>query len=448
MHDSPIQDSPISSIPYEIVREIILWALTPTKSQWCSLLLPPRANDVLVMACICSVWRQIALETSRIWALPRMPITDAMGRLSEQATRMFVQRSGLHPFNVDIWPIWDDDILELPAALTNAANRWERLSLLYFNRPLSVAEADVLGPVSGSRWESLVELEVSFTDATNWNSLALDFTPATNLRRVILNVPDTFVVPPMPWAQLTRLHLAHPLPHICLAILACCRDLVSLRINTDQWDEDEFPDVPGPEGSLLLEHLVELELHSTIWTTGEHLAPFLRLICAPLLGTLKVSLNPEPSDAVDGWHVPGLNSKLGAFILRSPRIEELSLVRCVLSEELPLLLRGTPALRSLKLGTTEVDRDFMLSLNLKYKPTGKRRRPLVPKLNRLELLDVGNSFPHREFARMVESRLATLQEVVVENVTVDVLGVRQPSKEFLDFSHKAHVHGLYLRVLL
>nr|GAT61362.1 predicted protein [Mycena chlorophos] len=384
------------------------------------------------------------LESPRLWAIPKMPITDRMGRVSVEATHMFLDRSGHHPVNVDVCPIWHRQAVELPCRLAKASNRWRKFHLQYFNSPLSKAEVAALAPLTQSRWERLVEVDFWISDAANWAGSILDFTNAPLLHTVSLTVPANFILPPILWAQIAHLNLAHPSPLTCLDILRSCENIVSAQLSTLQWSDNDRDDLPSQFAlTTKLEHLTDLELTMRVSTSeGPHLQPFLRSICAQSLTKLKLSLSIHLD-----LPISQLSPALESFLLHSPKLEHLSLDNCTSPHDLPDLLRHTPLLTSLKLvleGTdSETTREFMLSLT--------RTGNLIPKLRSLELLDVSPDpvtvgFPYVEFAEMVESRLGTLKDVVVE----DQLGPRtmfHPSW-FLEFKHRVFREGLHLCFLL
>ncbi|KAF7302627.1 hypothetical protein HMN09_00897200 [Mycena chlorophos] len=438
--------APIYALPYELTKEILSLTLTPRECTWGpprgpGILLPPNARDVLTLCRVCALWRHIMIESPRLWAIPKMPITDRMGRLSVEATHMFLDRSGQHSVNVDVCPIWHKQAVELPRRVAKASNRWRKFQLQYFNSPLSKAEVAALAPLIRGHWERLVEVDFWISDAANWDSSILDFTDAPLLHTVSLTVPTNFILPPIQWAQLTHLNLAHPCPLTCLDILQSCENIVSAQISTLQWsDSDDLP--PQFAVTAKLEHLADLELTMRVSTSEAHphLQPFLRSIRAQSLTKLSLSLSIH----LDHRELLPISPALESFLLHSRRLEHLSLDNCASPHDLPDLLLRTPLLTSLKLklqGTP--GREFMLAL------TGN----LIPKLQslELELLDVGSpavtvDFPYVEFAEMVESRLGTLKDVVVE----DQLGPRtlfHPSW-FLEFKHRVFREGLRLCFLL
>ncbi|KAF7307285.1 hypothetical protein MIND_00522500 [Mycena indigotica] len=431
---------PIHSLPYELLRDILLFALTPKKCIWGSLLLPPRSCDVLILCRVCSAWRQIALETSRLWAIPRLPVMNRMGYMSTTATNLFLERSGQHLLHVDICPLWPTQSIQLPPTLGKASDRWESFSLQYYTTGLSVAEVNALRILSQSRWANLITIDIWVAHADNWPGTMLDFMPAKQLRQVSLNVPAELPIPAIPWAQLTRLSLIHPSAQVCLEILSSCRNVIHAYISTSQSSDVNRPTLATP---VTLEHLVDLELCLHVHSPEEHVEPFLQLFSAPSLISLHLSVDGGSYSELSP--ISRLHSHLVSFIHHSPKLRQLVLANFTPPEVILSILRQTPMLVSLHIGATHVNRDFMLGLSI-----SRKSQSIVPKLKKLVLMNLSatSDFPFAEFITMVEARQpgTILAEVVVENECLQSHWC--PTPEFLDFKHRVYLKGLDLRFLL
>ncbi|KAJ7897357.1 hypothetical protein B0H14DRAFT_401540 [Mycena olivaceomarginata] len=212
-----------------------------------------------------------------------------------------------------------------------------------------------------------------------------------NMRGISLHIPL------LPWVQLTHLRLEYESPQMCLDILVRCTSLVSASVLTDQWRED-----PVVARRCVLKHLEQLNIAMYLCSTGEHLAPFLQRLELPGLKSLSLALWDSPGREEE-WFVSWLAPALAHFLAQSPRLECLSVVDCIFAEDMPGVLENTPSLTQLHLDLGDsgaVHDDFFLALV--YDPAAPV--PLAPKLETLELIDVGGDFAEESVVQMLESR--------------------------------------------
>jgi len=80
--------SPIHRLPFELLGCILYLALV---NGWGDVK-SASPQDVLVVCRVCSHWRQVALNTLRLWILDNFPIMNRDWMISTDATKMFLKR--------------------------------------------------------------------------------------------------------------------------------------------------------------------------------------------------------------------------------------------------------------------------------------------------------------------------------------------------------------------
>ncbi|KAK7026157.1 hypothetical protein R3P38DRAFT_1022450 [Favolaschia claudopus] len=318
------------------------------------------------------------------------------------ATKTFLERSDPLPISVFLYDfVWkDDEIASILPLLVGAAHRWRTLHM-HFNSsrgtsPRALDRALESGMLEG-RFENLETLGVDYPNLADGITA---FQLAPRLREAIMMLRRrSSHVPILPWAQLTRLHLEHDSPQMCFDILASCKSLVSASVLTDQWFDE---DAPRFSGASSLNHLKVLSISVMIRSAGAHVEPFLQHFTLPALASLTLCLrlwNP----ANDDWFISPFVPVLILFLSRSPHIEELRLYDCVFSEDLDDILQHTPNLTALHLDmeSTGIFDDFFEAL--KYNSDADSV-PLAPKLEVLDLYNVGFEFAEESFKKMICSR--------------------------------------------
>ncbi|KAJ7665351.1 hypothetical protein DFH06DRAFT_1187072 [Mycena polygramma] len=388
---------PIHMIPVELLAEIMALSLTPCIGKQ-GYEIPSTTADVLVLCRVCSFWRQVASTTPRLWVVQSFPMVQR--RVTSSAgTELFLKRSAQLPISVYVDPpMYCRQHIELPPMVINAAPRWKTFQMLYDGgtAPLDAIALAQIRPGSLIKLEKVV---LKWGTPKTWPGPELDvFMSAPRLRDVTLQLPRLTNILPMPWAQLTRLSLSYESPQACLEVLVQCRSLVSAHFKTEQWLESDSP----IGGTGFLGHLEELNIDMHIRSTGEHLGPFLRRLRLPNLKALSLSLHLFPW--VDEYFVSWITPALAFFLTRSPNLDRLELNDLYLAEAdvVPDILQLTPNLTSFALGNGPVDDDFFDAL--RYAETDVAT--LVPKLEKLSLIGVGDSmdFEEASFAQMMRSR--------------------------------------------
>ncbi|KAJ7150252.1 hypothetical protein C8R46DRAFT_1229825 [Mycena filopes] len=383
---------PVHRLPFELLAEIMVIALAPCVGPYGGER-AATAKEVLVLCRVCSYWRAVALNTARLWLATPLPIMapGSAWKIAPAPTQLFSDRSSPLPIFVRIFPFSTrEKTAELPAMVASLSHRWNTFQVICQYEEFDPTS---LARISSGRLDNLETLRLYWTEPETWNGSELDvFLSAPRLRDVSLRVPlATSNVLSMPWAQLTRLSLTYDSPQLCFDALAMCTNL---------WTESELSDESHVARSTLLAHLVELKLHSRIWATGAHLGPFLRRFKLPALETLDLSLelcrSVDPDDHLIPWLAPYLT-----FSLRElPSVQCLRLGYCVEVEDVPDILYHVPNLTELELTDTDVDDAFFTALRY----YGPDTTPLVPKLENLLLVDVGEYFEEESFGQMVRSR--------------------------------------------
>jgi hypothetical protein len=352
-------------------------------------------------------------------------------------TKMFLERSAPLPIPVFIHPfIHVRDTPDLLPILVSAAHRWRDFNLEY---DMENFDMGLLARALAGNLETLEKLRLALHNL----DFEVDvFLSAPRLRDVTIEVEGVSSnLLPMPWAQLTRLSLSYDSPQLCLDILAGCKNLVSANILTDQWLATDSPDVSATG---ILDHLEKLTIFMRICSTGEHLGPFLRRLRLPALKSLSLTLAlllPVNSEWFISWVAPTMIS----FLIRSPNIECLSVANCVSAEDMQDVLQYTPFLTRLTFSDRAVDDTFFAAL--RYSATGPIQ--LAPKLEVLELFDVGVDFTETTFAEMIRSRwsassgVARLKRVNLQNY---LLGPKHFTQEFAEMMEGCRSQGLELDV--
>ncbi|KAJ7750189.1 hypothetical protein B0H16DRAFT_1549775 [Mycena metata] len=406
------QTAPIYTLAWELLAEIMLLTLTPRidsnigNRRWMRRYpSPATAKDVLVLCRVCSHWRTVALNTPRLWATITLPIMNPKNiqEVASLLTNMFLERSAPFPVSIQFYPIFSaNETITVPPMVTSACNRWKTFVVGCDMDEFDVASLARI-PLNGLN--NLERLQLQWSMPVTWNGSELDvFSSAPRLRDVTIRVPlATSNTLSIPWAQLRHLSLTYMSPQVCLDALASCQNLVSGRFITEQWPELHFPGDSDVARPALLAYLTELEIHTYIWTTGEHLGPFLRRFSLPALKKLTLSLSLEVSPD-DEHFISRLTPTLTSLLHSSPNLQYLQLRGCIDAEDMPDVLQRTRNLTELVFRDSQVNDDFFAAL------TYSRSTPLVPKLETMTLIDIGIAFDETSFGGMISSRWWSYEE--------------------------------------
>ncbi|KAJ7292786.1 hypothetical protein C8J57DRAFT_6894 [Mycena rebaudengoi] len=445
------QPSPIHLLPYELLAEILILALARDAYErpWSS------AKEVMALCRVCTFWREVARNTPELWILDHFPITSP-GRdqpISVPATQLFLEQSAPLLISVSISAIMCLKTLDLPQRLETLkpfVSRWKSFSMNSESAEDEVAE---LARIPAANLDNLQTLDLTLHTRSHlrvWECPELDaFKSAPRLRRVTLDLKgETSRIMPMPWAQLTRISLKHDLPQACLDVLACCKSLVSFNLTTKQWPEEDVPDIRN----IFLPHLERLTIFLLIWSTGEHVTPFLQSLELPALKSFSLTVTLQLPVA-DEWFISSFTPELIHFLTRAPNLEHLT-TDSLFAEEMPEILLHTPSLTELSFSDDNIDDHFFAALQ----HVESDLVHLVPKLERLILIDVGKDFDESYFADMIRSRWWSDDELLAMSAPPGVVRLRSveyinhmlaPGTFSEEFDKKMELHrsqGLELRI--
>ncbi|KAJ7465316.1 hypothetical protein FB451DRAFT_434486 [Mycena latifolia] len=393
----------IHTIPYELLAKILIFALTPRADPKYGGTKVASVDDVLVLCQVCGRWRKVARNTPQLWVADKFPkIVPKDWKVSFGTTEMFLERSAPLPISINLYPTatkyrtYGPDLPAILDTLSSAAHRWKSFTMYTAD-----AETDTvaLARIPADKLDSLKRLVLTLHNSSNretWDCPELTvFLPAPRLRDVridVRNATSNFLL--LPWAQLTRLFLTYDSPQSCLDILVCCSNVVSVDLHTRQWKEEDDIGITRP---VCLAHLEVLAIDMIIWEMGEHLAPFLERFKLPALKSLSLSLGLALPIDYDWW-ISWLTPALIPFLMQSPNLERLYTNDCLYPEDIRDILQHTPSLTKLVFTETSINDDFFAAL--RYSETEQ----LAPKLETVELLNVGSEFEESSIAEMIESR--------------------------------------------
>ncbi|KAJ6520259.1 hypothetical protein C8R45DRAFT_1066659 [Mycena sanguinolenta] len=305
---------------------------------------------------------------------------------------LFLRRSAPLPITVSFAEVVPPR--KVVAALASAAHRWKNFRMFYEKTPV-VFGMVFLATIAAAGVHNIEKIHLVMP----WPALALRldmFQHAPRLRGVHLEAHGRlqWQMPSFPWAQLTNLSLHYHLPQVCLDVIVHCENIVHVAIVTGQCQTRRR--------DRAVNHMKELTI--------------LMSICLP----------------------PALN----AFLPQTPRLEYISLSDCIVLEDVLEILKHISSLTHLHLDsfhTGHLEDEFFKALG--YDPTASDV-VLVPKLETLDLRNVGILFSEESLAEMIESRwwsdedlaslstplgVARLKEVGFRN---DVLPPKRFSKAF------------------
>ncbi|KAK7048083.1 hypothetical protein R3P38DRAFT_3617743, partial [Favolaschia claudopus] len=226
------------------------------------------------------------------------------------------------------------------------------------------------------------------------------FLCAPLLREITLSIAPRTEDFPMPWAQLTHLTLTDPRLHICIGILVQCTSLVYAKIDAETDEETGI--------SSSIEEVVTLPQLQTFFLSalGTQIAPCLQSLALP--GLTKLMVRHYSSENLQ-W-TSAASIVFPQFLRRSQSIQYFSLSFCDLnSRQLHDILLHLPSLTQLRLFSCEYCIDDFLLGALKYSPDVAVH--LVPRLRKLELQSVDDSFTEDVLYSMICSRWWTADDL-------------------------------------
>ncbi|KAK7007929.1 F-box domain-containing protein [Favolaschia claudopus] len=377
--------SPIRKLPDELLATIFDDAV-------CTL------QSAVRLSHVCKHWRLLAHRTPALWTPPLPP--RLLKRTSQsvqyiQITKAYLERSMPHPISLCLNCTSRD--VKIPSALADVllvgASRWVYLEVQ--DHP------SVLQALAKLRPDALKMLRTVALrgDSVTETAAVTVFLCAPLLREVTLQVANTTKFP-MPWAQLTELDLWEDSFPIWLNILLQCTNLVHAKIYPSRGtEEDETTDnftIP-----VTLPFLETLHLFFPTRNVG---SCFGRL-ALPKLRKLQMSL-----DVDDGEWSAATSAVFSQFQDRSPNIEHFAITLCDLSPDaLHSILLHSPNLADLCLECCRycVD-DHLLEQMQRHE---EDQAHLVPRLERLLVWDVDDSWTEERLLAMIKSRWWTTEEL-------------------------------------
>ncbi|KAJ7508694.1 hypothetical protein B0H11DRAFT_1966308 [Mycena galericulata] len=319
---------PIDILPYELLAEIMILALvTPRPAKWDpQRMVPAPAAEILSLCEVCARWRQIIIQIPQLWVLHDFPLMNYRHptNVALAATAKFLERSAPLPISVDLTSAYYlRQEMDIISSLGALSGVADRWKSLTIMSAVGETEAAALAQIPVGRLDTLEKLHLMLCNPDIWQIADQEiFLSTPRLRDLTLNMRDSSQVLSMPWAQLTQLSLTCASPQSCLDILAQCTNIVSAKVYTKQWVTDMVPIA----ATAALKHLEVLEIHMDICSMGEHLAPFLQRLRLPVLISLSLSLNFTFSSNHE-WFVSWLAPELEDFLTchLAPKLETLEL---------------------------------------------------------------------------------------------------------------------------
>ncbi|KAF7367460.1 F-box domain-containing protein [Mycena sanguinolenta] len=381
-------------------------------------------QDAYRVSHVCRHWRQVAIDTRRLWtaplevALPRYrrpaPGDDGVEAYVD-GLRAWLARSEplsipIHITGLDNESWGTDSGSRVTNALLQSASRWRSLRFAPF------APGWLLQRLIG-RLDSLEELELRRTVGDNSIPLApatiLCFTVAPCLHKLTIN-PDPDIRPlPIPWVQLTDITLTAAIS--CEVFL----DMFSHCINVVRASVIITGSSPrAAAGVLALDHLQVL---SVSWATShaDFGMRFLDYFSAPALDKLHLRFMFKQDTK---WR----EATFAAFQGRSPNITKLKISGSGLSmksDALIVTLQHAPSLTHLSVDDCCGTIDDVLLGALRFTDEVE---PLVPHLHSLTLAISKPGFSHEKpLANLIASRWWTDADLMLRSEALIVHRWRQ-----------------------
>ncbi|KAJ7461505.1 hypothetical protein FB451DRAFT_1562787 [Mycena latifolia] len=345
--DSEMQ-SPICVLPTELLGEIFRFYIAPVRKAPAK----PRENPcaILLLSQVCREWQQVARGTPGFWTDVSV-FVDHPGEVAQVQT--WLERSAHLPLSLTLISDARENAgppdFTVTSALLLEKSRLASLEILMPHR------YSTLAPIFAERLDALHTLR--FTELESWWMQVLGISgEKVDLSAFAPNV-RTLVFPPdfdwdrlftnIPWAQLVRLTFVK-YHDAAFGILQQCVSLEHLHIRTNHWHGNEAAVLLAAtmQAPIVLPDLRNFEL--TLDTRGTDIgfiAPFFRPLTFPALTSLRIEFDATKATY---WAA----KECAAFQARAPHITHIELHSIeVTSEEMILLLRASPALKSLRLTT-------------------------------------------------------------------------------------------------
>ncbi|KAJ7757655.1 hypothetical protein B0H16DRAFT_1537381 [Mycena metata] len=266
--------APIRRLPTELLRAIFLLTVPPrhelVQAAWDGF---GTRDSPWTLTRVCSLWRNISLSLPTLWQTIVLPLayfedddkesqgSDADSQISDQVygpgpypllmLQAQLVRSEKAPLHI---VIQDDDqpTGEILAALVGSSSRWETLQFADWCHRSCTFSSLFSGKVPLLR-----KLHITFFDGSSFNHPEID---APSLRDVSLRPYRDYLLPPLPWTQITRFEFEGSWNKI-LSALPPMVNLLECHLYVD----DSSP--PSADKSVIVPTLRKLYLRGTAHTT-------------------------------------------------------------------------------------------------------------------------------------------------------------------------------------
>ncbi|KAJ7286332.1 hypothetical protein C8J57DRAFT_1118959 [Mycena rebaudengoi] len=350
--------APIRRLPTELLTDIFLLSVKDYVFFGADCRLA-----VLRLSHVSPYWRQVAHSAPRLWTFrvtlqPKTkPTEDYLS-----STKAWMERSSPLPVSVHVaTSLPTVDLAGLMDVLLSVVNRWKTLNM-------ASKSLQSFPQLPSDTFSSLEEVYLSGMDADMSGSNMQAFATAPRLRNVTL-IPQIGSVP-MPWAQLTKLHINDQSPSRCRSILWLCQSIVSARITTCAWGT--LPSSPTKHNLPFLTHLITSFATLPDDSSG-HVAPLFDSLCLPKLESFQLNMHPD---------LPWPADSLPQFLQQSPFVQDIQLDADLDAVELAQFLRHAPSVMRLTLSSCSGDTDHF------FEVLQHRDSDILPLVPRLDFLDI------------------------------------------------------------
>ncbi|KAK7002211.1 hypothetical protein R3P38DRAFT_2557298 [Favolaschia claudopus] len=365
----------------------------------------------MLLTRICSRWRQIALDTPRLWDNVHLQTTLFIRDGVDVFVADLLQRSHVLPLSVTIDTpqsiFLREGWLNLDG-LNDHHHRW--LDFLWTNPStcrrlrsltLDVFEDDYtpnIFPLPETEFPALATLVLSMEGNIEPDLVHIleSFKHAPLLRSlelVVSNCSDALLEATFPWHQLTTLNMTLPLiSDVVRTLLVQCTSLERTKFdNIFEWDNDLDP--PPPQIPTLLAELRDVEVG---WKNGSQTDMVLGGLSLPKLRSLEITSTFRSSEDVEEPPTPVL---LALHACSHFALEHLTLTGQLLTPtELLSVLRVVPTLRTLNVRGCECIDDELFRML-----TANDSLTTLPELTKLEIHPITPTLDGNVVATMAES---------------------------------------------
>ncbi|KAJ7188633.1 hypothetical protein C8R46DRAFT_1055359 [Mycena filopes] len=259
---------PVLTLPTEIVTEIFINFLPAYP------LCPPLVGllSPTLLTHICSLWREIALQTPALWRAIDLSLFDVPVRHQVRVATVWLLRSRCYPLSLIVGNA-TDGVNGFIETIVTHRSRWEHLDVFLIPPNRAILE----GPLPLLRNLSAT---IAFEPDSSPAQDGVPILEAPLLRSVrIDDIAAKSVM--LPWAQLASVTLDRVYPSECLPLFTQASSLVYCEL---QLFHEDPPDVPPVISLPHLETLIMKEGYGTEAVTG-----YLDTFLVPALSTLQVA---------------------------------------------------------------------------------------------------------------------------------------------------------------